>query len=511
MDATASHSVAAPARYFWLKRLLPLAILYVLLLLGVRLWWGWEAQRRFDAAVARWRALGQPVFAEDFDRVREPRRDPHDEAIIAEFAQLTALSSKDDEWLCASGMSVEAICRRPVRFAEVHAQLEPARRRLYDLRDPCGPVWGPTVEDFAQQFGVQVQFGALRRVGKAASEAAVLAHALGDDAAAAAALDEALRVDRVVRGGTPCLITSLIQMAVSSLAADAAREISFALRVGPPGTATGVGGAASRSAVTALIRDYLDDGAFTRAFHDGVCAERTLGLAAAASAGGSLPLGYVLPFEWLGWLVTPLHWLEVVRLGEPIAAVAAVTATGSVGQTQVSPALAGWNGSATLRSAVHEFSGTWLSWMDRPRLLLGRALAVRRMAAVALALRLHELDHGVRPATLDALVPEYLDRVPSDPFSLAGRPIGYVIDDAYPRLYSVNVDGVDDGGLFLLRPGGSVDPDAADYVFFLARDYPRSRITLPDEQPLPQAVEDDDQPGEAGGDEDGNEPAHEQP
>jgi hypothetical protein len=58
----------------------------------------------------------------------------------------------------------------------------------------------------------------------------------------------------------------------------------------------------------------------------------------------------------------------------------------------------------------------------------------RRFVAVALAIRLYELDHGARPPTLDELVPDYLDAVPRDPFAHADRPIGYRRDGPRPFL-----------------------------------------------------------------------------
>ena len=52
-----------------------------------------------------------------------------------------------------------------------------------------------------------------------------------------------------------------------------------------------------------------------------------------------------------------------------------------------------------------------------------RSLAVRRMAAIALAIRLYQLEHGRRPKTLDELVPAYLDAVPLDPFAPDNRTV----------------------------------------------------------------------------------------
>ena len=51
-------------------------------------------------------------------------------------------------------------------------------------------------------------------------------------------------------------------------------------------------------------------------------------------------------------------------------------------------------------------------------------LASRRRAAVGLAARLYEVDHGRRPATVADLVPGYLEAAPLDPMVDDGSVIG---------------------------------------------------------------------------------------
>ncbi len=66
-----------------------------------------------------------------------------------------------------------------------------------------------------------------------------------------------------------------------------------------------------------------------------------------------------------------------------------------------------------------------------------------------LALRAYKLEHGSYPASLSALVPEYLKAVPADPFALSG-PLRYKLQGATYLLYSVGPDGKDDGGQAIL-------------------------------------------------------------
>jgi hypothetical protein len=68
-----------------------------------------------------------------------------------------------------------------------------------------------------------------------------------------------------------------------------------------------------------------------------------------------------------------------------------------------------------------------------------------RLAIVAVALRCYRLDHGTDAASLNALVPVYLDQVPDDPYS--GQPIRYHLEPGTGyRLYCVGPDRIDDGG-----------------------------------------------------------------
>jgi hypothetical protein len=69
----------------------------------------------------------------------------------------------------------------------------------------------------------------------------------------------------------------------------------------------------------------------------------------------------------------------------------------------------------------------------------------RQMALAAIALKRYELRHGKLPASLEALVPEFLSTMPYD--YMAAKPLGYHLktDGSYV-LYSVGEDGKDDGG-----------------------------------------------------------------
>lgn len=72
-------------------------------------------------------------------------------------------------------------------------------------------------------------------------------------------------------------------------------------------------------------------------------------------------------------------------------------------------------------------------------------LAARRVALAALGIELSRRDSGTPPPSLLALVPAYLPGVPQDPFT--GSAIAYVTMSDQYRVYSVDQDMKDDGGL----------------------------------------------------------------
>ncbi|HTH47786.1 MAG TPA: hypothetical protein VMB21_09770 [Candidatus Limnocylindria bacterium] len=95
-----------------------------------------------------------------------------------------------------------------------------------------------------------------------------------------------------------------------------------------------------------------------------------------------------------------------------------------------------------------------------------RSVASLRCAQTAMAIERWRLQHGGSlPASLAALVPQYLGAVPEDPMDghpLRFRPLspGYVV-------YSIGEDGTDDGGKE--RVTGSGQTGGWDYTFTVAR------------------------------------------
>jgi hypothetical protein len=86
----------------------------------------------------------------------------------------------------------------------------------------------------------------------------------------------------------------------------------------------------------------------------------------------------------------------------------------------------------------------------------GRNLALRDLVRSAIAARQYQQKHGELPASLAALVPEFLPAVPADPFD--GKPLRMVAEGQGLKLYSIGRDQKDDGGS---DPQQSGEPDIA--------------------------------------------------
>jgi hypothetical protein len=98
------------------------------------------------------------------------------------------------------------------------------------------------------------------------------------------------------------------------------------------------------------------------------------------------------------------------------------------------------------------------------------------LARVAIALERYRLAHGEFPESLDALAPQFMEKVPHD--VIGGQPLHYrrtsdpssqSSDAANEQfiLYSVGWNETDDGGVVVLKKGstGEVDRDEGDWVW----------------------------------------------
>jgi hypothetical protein len=98
-------------------------------------------------------------------------------------------------------------------------------------------------------------------------------------------------------------------------------------------------------------------------------------------------------------------------------------------------------------------------------------------AQIVCALERYHLAHGEYPETLDALVPQFIGKLPHD--IIGGQPLHYRRIDPPSQssgaasgkflLYSVGWNETDDDGQIVLKPDGSEDWGKGDWVWGGAR------------------------------------------
>ncbi len=92
---------------------------------------------------------------------------------------------------------------------------------------------------------------------------------------------------------------------------------------------------------------------------------------------------------------------------------------------------------------------------------------------IGLALELYHRDHAKWPESLSELSPKYLPTLPPDP--ITGKSLHYKIVDDRPVVYSVGVDGDDDGGRVAKNKDGELHPDYAEPNHF-GKDHEAVRV-----------------------------------
>ncbi len=127
--------------------------------------------------------------------------------------------------------------------------------------------------------------------------------------------------------------------------------------------------------------------------------------------------------------VIPLMDAPYPELAEPLATI----------RDRIGEDSQGFTGST--RRRAYEYAAIALWTAER----MAVAEAIRRMAALAVAIRVYQQDHdGQSPETLDQLVPGNIEALPVDP--MTGEAFGYLPAAEPPRVYSVGLDRIDNGG-----------------------------------------------------------------
>lgn len=450
--ATAEPTVPFPPRFWWFKRLLLAGLLMLLGVGGLRLWWGWRSHQLLQAYVSDLKSRGEPVTVDDLN---PPADIPvSDNAALPLLQAAGMINPNSGSGPSNSQVTFPTAWPFDATWDQMAGQAVAAHANLFPL---VRQARSRTRADFgirAKTPGVSVllpQLNALRTTANLVSDAALWAHFQGDDAAAIETIRDVRAIGPTAEAPA-VLVGHLVHIGIDALALYKLQVMAPELTVAPdddtdaaqaPFPTAGPNAPrrpASRRQVRELITELLNDSDRDDGLRRPMGGERVLEIDTTQWATRNL------------WLLRPMFELDILRMTRHTDGLAQAatqpdwpTASAAPPMTPVAPSVG--TSPATVMSAVLMFSGTRAVQQDF------RARAERRMAAVALAVRLYRLDHaGQWPASLGELVPDYLPSVPLDPFSPGGnKPLGYVIltgalpdGSDRPLVYHVDENGRDD-------------------------------------------------------------------
>ena len=427
-------------------------LFFLLLVVGLAGWyltWTRAAAKKIAAMTDELRRAGEPVAPQDL--VHPPVPLEQDAAIDLREA-VALLDQTSPAFKAANEIDTgEPLSRAQ---AETIAKLVEAERDVLDkIRGARGkpdadwkiPYQSPMLMTLLPHLNDQRSLANLKRY------AAVHERLAGNDGAALEHLRDVIAIGRAT-DSNPFMIGHLVSIGINAIATHHLIGMAPDLAIETAGD--GKGGGATPDQVRATIRELLDEARSDRALLDAVRGERVMVLdtmkllaerkldARTVMGGGTGPNKGIPPIP-RGLILADAG----IVIGQNTAVLKALE------QSPDYPAYlknAPPPVPAALKQSpkLHFMASMFLPAYDRFVTQHFRAKADRRLAAVALALRLYAVEHGGKyPATLDELVPDYLPAVPTDPFAAGEKPLRYVVDDPEaPVVYSVGENGTDDGG-----------------------------------------------------------------
>lgn len=406
-----------------------------------------QAQKALEADLEALHGKGEPARAEDLDRpaVADAENAVLDlrAAIKSVNTESKALRAYDDlNWPLSVPLSKEqeTIARAWVKECAPALKLiksAMAKGKVNWKRPYTTPLIKVMLPDLS----------GMRMLANILQPAALVAHADGDDIAALEHVRELLFLSRAA-GDEPFLVSHLVGLGIDALACDVCRRIGPTLQLGKE--------PAMREQLRRTIAELLDEtevnGHMRRAMQGERLCQVDLALALAAGkmtldelagASGSGRAGGVKDLGLKPEEVAPIALTDARIL---LGAMARVVDAGTAGDlptalTKMKP----WPPPERMDPKKHFYVAMMAPSLEKGFAAHYTGLANRRLAATALAIRWYAMDHdGKVPQTLQDLVPAYLPTVPADPMVAGGAPLIYVPDDEL--VYSVGVDGQDDGG-----------------------------------------------------------------
>jgi hypothetical protein len=389
-------------------------LVLIALLIGTRLWWGWVADRRLQAAIADLRSRGEPVTDADFAEPPLP-----DEQNAAFYLRRAAAGIhpvlRDNSALVEAAahhwyerpLSPDAEQSLRCRLQRTQPILAEVRR----ARSAAGTQWSLANPTDADGYRALLDlYGDLRGLGDELTYASREAHSTGDDGSAVEYILDGLFLEHAF-GRARDVVSYVLAGGAGTVVIDEASQLAPELRIGdsPP--------LASRGQVHELIRELLDTDAPRERLVRALQSDRK-----GASRTGS-------EFAWYtynptagdqglvrspGWVNRPatvlfrpyavLHSATILR--HSIASVEAARQADSTAFTTFTihspPPQTGLPVVDTVAGLFRESDAARIIGIHR------QCAALHARVARDLAIRLFELDHGRKPSSVKELVPNYL-------------------------------------------------------------------------------------------------------
>lgn len=404
-----------PVRYWWLKWICMLAMSLLLLLTITRLIWGWDAQRRLRKEIRLIQTAGEPVLLDDF---KSTNNIGEKQSIILDQALL--LSPTFDS---QPGDALLAAIDSPSRLKNLAPSVEQSLRShaptlalLRHARELPPASWNyPPAPDKSAQPNFRLHY--------LLQASTLLNHAQANDfETIESARDNLALVEAVAT--RPGLIEYLAGV---SLRDDLTQTL---MMLAPHLQIDGSPRSAQREQIRVLIRELLVP-------FDAKLAERAFLIERAEQ------IEHAEKISNASTLLGPMYLLDAVDIVRDMnqGVLAAKTTSWHDARFHLEkiriPTLDRDKNYANRLTGLGVEQWLWRGYVSQ---------FSKQAAATALAIRLYAHDHnGQFPATLGALVPEYLNAVPIDPFSKE-KPIRYLLAEAgkRPILASVGLNEVAD-------------------------------------------------------------------
>jgi hypothetical protein len=487
------HEVEEPQEYAERKPfrwgrflLLSFLVLMVVLILG-HWWWSRRGEKALLAQMEQYRNLGQPTAFEDFHEEDIP--DAMNAAMDLRAAAAAIATTDADQKALNMAMRILPLTEKEVALLDkILGQQKAMFDHVQVAKTKPGVNWKIKLQS-PMASTLLPDLNGQRQLAELLAWAALRAHERGEDAAAIGHVRDMLFVSRCI-GRQPFLVSHLTSVGITALASDVLRQIAPDLNV--TGTAGASGTPVDRKVVQEIIADLLDETPSRAAFRRALYSERlsqfdgtrlmargnTAFLAAVMGGGGAPPA-----FALVTAVLRPIVYEDGVMM------VRHTTAVAQSAQEETWPAAQAKVPEFPLeikRSVLHLNASLFMPALSATAQRHYWTLMDRRATALVLAIRLHAIDHGGNlPEQLDDLVPAYLPKVPTDAFARDAGPMKY-LRAPQPIVYSVNVNGQDDGGSKLDGRGRETQGhwNMLDAVFHLTRQpRPPEEVVAPDLSP----------------------------